>query len=75
MAKNTKTSSRAASSITYDAAKEIVDSEHARRRQVALQQLQARATEIIQSPTTQKVGIAALGAGIGIGIYALATSA
>ena len=74
MAKNTKTSPRAASSITYDAAKEIVDSEHARRRQVQLQQLQAKASEIIASPTTQKVGIAALGAGVGAGLYALLAS-
>lgn len=73
MAKNTKTSPRAAT-LSYEDAKAIVAEEDARRLQVKMDQLQARATEIIRSPTTQKVGIAALGAGVGAGLYALLAS-
>lgn len=73
MAKNTKTSPRAAT-ITVEQAYAIVAEDKALRRQVQLQQLQAKASEIIASPTTQKVGIAALGAGVGAGLYALLAS-
>lgn len=68
MAKNTT------AQLTVDQAYEIVAADKAAKREATIKALQARATEIANSPTTQKVGIAALGAGVGAGLYALLAS-
>lgn len=71
MAKNT---ARSAATMTIDQAYEIVNAHERAKCAERMDRLQAKAKAIAESPTTRKVGIAALGAGVGAGLYALLAS-
>ena len=62
------------SQMTLETAKQIVDADSAARAKERVDRFTANAAALAKSPTTQKVGIAALGAGIGAGLYALLAS-